>query len=294
MKAASRALKLSKHTDLALLAAYPYMNEKLIQKLQKFDEESNGQLNFLLDSGAFTAHNTGKIIKLDDYCKFIDSLRLRNFKYIVLDVIGDPERSQRNYETMLERGYNPIPVITPGDSVDAVHRYYETSEIICLGGVVGKGIGVEREIRIKEVMTAANGRKVHLLGYTRFEWLKHFRPYSCDSSTWAACGMYGSVHVYSGFGVVKKYNRQKFMQRCDDTLIKQITDLGFNMNEILQKDNWKGGSSILRKLGVVSWIKYQQDVLKNINTICYLAIASAHDCDLVTAGWHKIMAGKKL
>jgi len=70
---------------LNLLFSYAYLNGTIINLL------NNKDINFLLDSGAFSAWKLKKEIKLDDYCKFVESLPFAPWKYFTLDVIGNPK-----------------------------------------------------------------------------------------------------------------------------------------------------------------------------------------------------------
>lgn len=97
---------------LNILIAYPYFNSKIIQELTPLIDE--GHCRFLLDSGAFSCDTLGIKITVDDYCRFLDNLPVKPWRYFMLDVVGDPEKTIKNYEIMLSRGYTPIPVFTRG------------------------------------------------------------------------------------------------------------------------------------------------------------------------------------
>lgn len=98
---------------LNFLVAYPYCKPDVFEVLKN----QTLPYRFLLDSGAFTAHNAGKVITLDDYCRFIEAMPIKPWRYFQLDVVGDPEKTARNYEKMLERGFTPVPVFTHNESL---------------------------------------------------------------------------------------------------------------------------------------------------------------------------------
>jgi len=85
-----------------ILIAYPYFSKAVIKKLREMER---CEYRLIVDSGAFTAWNTGKKIELDDYCKFLDSIsEFAPYRAVQLDVLGDPEKSWVNYKIMKERG----------------------------------------------------------------------------------------------------------------------------------------------------------------------------------------------
>ena len=79
---------------LNILVAYPYMNPQVIESLRR----CGSWLRFTLDSGAFTAWKAGKPIELDDYCRFLEQLPIKPWRYFTLDVIGNPDGTLKNYE----------------------------------------------------------------------------------------------------------------------------------------------------------------------------------------------------
>jgi len=123
---------------LNILCAYPYLTSESISYLQEFDKTYPNTLCFFIDSGAFTAFNTNKTITLNDYCSFISNLPFKPWRYILLDVIGNEIETKKNYEEMLRRGFRPVPVFTHGTAWSDVDYYYQQSDFICYGGLVGK------------------------------------------------------------------------------------------------------------------------------------------------------------
>ena len=76
---------------LNFLVAYPYCKPDVFEVLKN----QTLPYRFLLDSGAFTAHNAGKVITLDDYCRFIEAMPIKPWRYFQLDVVGDPDKTAR-------------------------------------------------------------------------------------------------------------------------------------------------------------------------------------------------------
>jgi len=168
---------------LGILSAFPYMDARTVAVLR----EHAGSIDFFLDSGAFTAWRSGKPIALDDYCRFLDKCPVNPWRYVMLDVIYKPEATLENLRLMRTRGFNPVPVFTPGQALsDLVEYYADESDFIACGGLANKYTPAS-EAWLGTVRAAANiarpDGKLHLLGYTSMQWVKYHRPYSCDSST---------------------------------------------------------------------------------------------------------------
>ena len=138
---------------------------------------------------------------LDQYCTFLENLPVKPWRYFVLDVIENEEETMKNYEVMLARGFDPVPVYTYGQNVDAIDYYYSKTDYIGIGGLVGQP--KNKLIRaVKKAQDKVNGRKSHLLGFTSMPYIKHFKPYSCDSSSWKGGGRFGNADIYAGNGQI--------------------------------------------------------------------------------------------
>jgi hypothetical protein len=165
-----------------LLASYFYFRVKGIGKLI---EKIGYTPEILLDSGAFSAWNTGKNISIIDYMAFIDANKKYIGKYIALDVVGDADLTRWYYEIMRFKGYEPIPVFHYGDDFEYLDYYLEKGErTIALGG--------SAKMRSKPTVAAwcsdVIGRhpeiNFHLLGSSSRQITDHCDLSSCDSSTW--------------------------------------------------------------------------------------------------------------
>lgn len=241
------------------------------------------RIRFLLDSGAFTAWKANKPILLDDYCRFIESLPFKPWRYFTLDMVGDPEGSMKNYQIMLDRGFKPVPIFTRGEDPGVLEEYYKTSDVVGIGGLVGtegaKGF-------VKGIMKKVNGRKVHLLGFTNLSFLKVYKPYMADSSSWEMGARFAACPLYLGGGQplvsIKKQNVHK--QLKDERIRNAILKLNLNPDEFLEEKNWNGGYSITRRTGARSMVRFSLDVQKNLGTNLFLAAATRYATSLLLEG----------
>jgi len=180
-----------------VLVSYAYARKATA----RFAELANRpDVELLLDSGAFTAKNTGEDISLDEYCSFLDEWGPKLFRYLALDVVGNPEGTDRNLKEMLRNGYKPVPVHVLGDDQRRMDELFEYSDYVALAGLRRPHKGGAPKEYVAAKMKWAAGRDVHWLGYVREPMIAAFRPYSVDCASWTAGQMYGAARVYTGHG----------------------------------------------------------------------------------------------
>ena len=267
-------------SKLNVLVAYPYMKKQLVEALIK----NNDKINFLLDCGAFTAWKSGKPIALDDYCKFLDTLPIKPWKYFALDVVGDPVSTMKNYKIMLDRGYKPMPVFTPNQDYKDIDEYYKTTDLIGVGGLTDK-YGSKGLIHLKKVFAHTKGRAVHLLGYTKPAFIKLFRPFSCDSSSWTRSQRYGLCDIYVGNGEYVQLSRRDAVNKPSPKVINAIQKLGFDVSDFAKESNWRKGTNIASIMSARTWVKYMIDADKHINTKLFLAMGDVANLDRALSEW---------
>jgi hypothetical protein len=253
-------------------------------------KDNQDNIRFVLDSGAFTAHASGKPIALDDYCRFLDSLdkmKLRPWRYFTLDVINDPKATMKNYEIMLARGFNPVPIFTRGESFDTLEQYYKYSDLVGLGGLMfGQNKNTKYQY-LDRVLKFTAGRPVHILGTTELNILKRYRPYMCDSSTLESGARYSNLNLYLNNGIMKMITRKSMFTRPSNIVMDTIRYYGFTAEQLLKNANWCGGESVIRTLGAYSWAKLSLDVQKNLGTLMFLACTTKNFISILLKGYQR-------
>lgn len=256
-----------------ILVAYPYMKKSIYETLRKY----KNHINLLVDSGAFTANSKGKVISVDEYCEFIKSLNIPVWRYFTLDVIGNPEKTMIQYRQMLDKGFHPIPIFTQGQTLEAMEEYYRTSDLIGVGTLVGtKG---NREY-VKYLMKKIAGRKVHWLGFTRLDYIKKFKPFSCDCSSQSIGARYGILHLYMGNGMHLSLRRKHFIEKPSQPILNRISYYGYDPKDLSKSDNWKKTNTLV-KLCAASYVSLMLDIKKNLNTNLFLACGSTLQVELI-------------
>jgi hypothetical protein len=246
------------------------MSPQIIKILANLSDA--GRLRFILDSGAFTAWKLGRPINLDDYCRMIDSLPFKPWRYFNLDVIGNPEATHRNYQTMLKRGFNPVPIFTRGESPDVLDDYYKTSDLVGIGGLVGT---YKNRGYVKWLMKAINNRPVHLLGFTDLQFLKHYRPYSCDSSTLEVGKRYGEFSVFDAeMARWVKITKADFIKRPPPELYDLIASYGVRPEELAMTKSWRGGINPAVTVCYKSHIRASTNYAAKLGVMYFMALAN--------------------
>lgn len=180
-----------------------------------FDYGKPGSMQFILDSGAFSARNSGKDIDLDEYCAFIHSTIKYWDHYVNLDVIpgtGGREITEaeinraatlgwENYQYMKADGLDPMPVYHYGEPRKWLHTMLDAGcDYIGLGGMVGL-VADGRKKWLDSVfrdLTDVHGNvlvKTHGFGMTSVPLMLRYPWYSVDSISWKILTINGYVDV---------------------------------------------------------------------------------------------------
>ena len=153
----------------------------------------------LIDSGAFTAWNSGKEISLEEYIEFIGETksryasRLRSLNFITLDVIGDQEKSWKNHERIIKHFPDVLPVVTRDATQKDIERALE-ADYLAIGGMVGSGAKHYIQVfktAIERFRKTGTMKRIHMLGVTNPERLLKYPAYSSDSTSYVAPGRFG-------------------------------------------------------------------------------------------------------
>ena len=267
---------------LNILIAYPYMNRGILDTLASHRDK----IRFLMDSGAFTAFSGGKPIALDDYCGFIRDLPFKPWRYFTLDVIGDPEATRRNYRVMLERGFEPVPICTAGGDYADMDEYFKTSSLVGIGGLVHQKPATKL-CMVAQAMKAANGRPVHLLGFTGVQAIKKFKPYSADSSSWLSASRYGQLPCYLGNGAMRLVHKREFQKKPPKWALDFLRDMEVSPAMVGQSKQWAGGAFDVfhRLLSSRSWIQFGLDAERVLGTKLFLACAGMSNLNALIRGY---------
>jgi hypothetical protein len=256
-----------------LLVAYPYWNAPF----NAWIKQHSADVRLLIDSGAFTAWRGGKVIELDDYCRFLEALPVHPWRYFALDVVGDPAATMRNFEAMIRRGFKPVPIFTRGEDVSVLEDYYKHSDVVGIGGLVGTP---KKKPFVNGVMKRIGKRRVHFLGFTGEDYLKFYRPYMCDSNSWDYGDQYGHTYVYMGNGKLASLDKRDLKDApMPAAVMDRIRYFGFDPYAFRHQAAWRGKLTgtpwpINRKLCARSAVEFSLDLQQHLGTLMFNAIAT--------------------
>jgi hypothetical protein len=246
-----------------MLISYSYWNDNIAKTI----DVKNTRL--LIDSGAFTAWKKGDEIQLDDYCAFLKDLPIKPWRYFSLDVVGDADKSMKNYLTMKDRGFDPIPVFTRGANIKDFITYLKTSEIIGIGGIANTPKALNF---IEWLSTQTSLKKTHWLGVTTPRMLVRHNPFSADSSWWNNSGRYGEIVLYMGKGNWHRIRRLSLIDNEPSPLLRKVLFSYSKDWQLLQKEQtWRKGNFI-RLISAQSFLRFSQEIQKKLGTFIFAAI----------------------
>ncbi len=268
----------SNDTYLNLLISYAYAGKNKKFNDLVIGESEKGNLNVMIDSGAFTLFNAKQKrdwLTLDSYCKYLDVNAHKVEKYVMLDVIGNDKASKANYEQMIKRAYNPMFVLTMADN-DLLYLKdaSQNNKHICIaGGVTTKGDWITK--RIQDAYKITNG-KLHALGYVTYPKMYQVPLHSVDSSSWIQSSqVYGILSYFdNGMKGIAYRDILKRKKKLPYKLQIILEQLKITPKEFSNLENHKGAKSIATLINTIAYIEYQK-YSKRLGLNLFLAIANS-------------------
>lgn len=191
-----------------ILVSYFYFKNR---PLKKFVEQIGYKPEIMLDSGAYSAWSTGRNISPLDYMQYIRRNEEYISRYIMLDVIGDPDLSLMYYRIMRMKGFNPIPVYHYGTSEKYLQKYIRLGErYIAIGGTVPETNKERVAGWVSYLIEKYKGISFHLLGSSSQKIISVPGLCSCDSSSWITMAINGYPEHIPGKSRESKVMRAKW------------------------------------------------------------------------------------
>ena len=180
-----------------ILASFHYFKKK-IDVIKKSIQNNH---DVFIDSGAFSAANSGKAINIDEYCEFLKETGAVN--YASLDVMGNAKETLENYKYMVEKHkLKPIMTFHMGSEIVDLDPILNLDcPYIALGGLVfSSGIMNHCDEVWSMILKRKPHLKVHGFGLTNIELMKRYPWYSVDSSSFKSCKRFGRQGIiWNGF-----------------------------------------------------------------------------------------------
>lgn len=197
--------------------------------------------DWVLDSGAFSAHMSGTEINLQEYidcCKKLLAEDKTLSAVFSLDVIGDWRASLTNTEEMWRQGVPAIPCFHTREPWDILIGMAKDYPRIALGGLVGIGKSEQNEW-IGQCFARVWPKKIHGFGMCSEKLLMSFPFHSVDATNWelGPC-KYGQWKSFGGDRVSVRGSHQNL--RCE---VEWYLDL-----EDRVRRRWKKEMALLESL----------------------------------------------
>jgi len=175
-----------------LLLSYAYGRKPAWAPILEGVRENGGKT--IVDSGAFTAANSGRAVTLEGYCHFLRSRSHLFDEYIALDVLGDKEKTLENYSRMVKLGLRPMGVVTIDMKAEESLAYLENNHRLCVAGGVMRGSASWLPHKISLINRLSEGTaRIHGLGYTPSPLNPSLEIASVDSSSWVSASKFGDT-----------------------------------------------------------------------------------------------------
>jgi len=213
----------NKRLSPSILLSYVEKN-----KILRFFEKTKEKI--FLDSGAFTAFNSGKEINIDEYADFIKKHRARLDVAATLDSIGDYQKTAENTSSLEKKGCEVLPVFHFGSPLSELERLVRKYDYIALGGLVPLALRVKRLRGWLDLCFSKIGGKVrvHGFGINAFWAWRRYPFYSVDATSWVQWGAFKRAVVFEGllrgFRIVSKADRELKSMICYDDSGESLED----------------------------------------------------------------------
>jgi hypothetical protein len=166
----------------SILLSYHYLRKT---KDWRDDIKDWGYTDWVLDSGAYTAHSQGFTIDVEEYIEFcLEALQHQTRLTMVfgLDVIGDEKKTLKNCERMWEAGIPAVPTYHV-DEPEAYLKYIaQEFPKIALGGVAAR-----QGMKLKwaeQCFARVWPKKIHGFAYGTPQSILRLPFHTTDSSNW--------------------------------------------------------------------------------------------------------------
>ena len=212
-----------------------------------------GGEHIFLDSGAFSAYNSGKIIKIDDLIEYANTVIDKCDWVASLDVIGDGQKSYENFEYIRSKIAAPdklVPTFHINVPIEYLDKYLdyedEFGKVKCLaiGGIAKKG-PQQRKLFLDKILPYIRQKrpdiKIHAFGVTKADQLKDYDFDTADSTTWLKYSIYGNIllpntaktyHIGNGNTDIVQVS-QEFL---NEAFQNNLNELNITLDDLIKND----------------------------------------------------------
>ena len=192
--------------------------------------------------------------------------------FFSLDVIRDPAATRRNFETLVEQGLRPLPILTHGSSEQDARRYAEYGERVGIGGLVSSAKHTPGYLEARTAHLPAELPQ-HWLGVTDPRILSAHKPASVDAASWIKSLSHAMLTVYVGRGKLDVLNINA-EEKLTGEHRAALRRLGFNPERVLHERTATGGvSHIVQAASIASYVEYMRDFDRAMGIEYFISLA---------------------
>lgn len=212
-------------------------------KTQHIPMRGAGISEWVLDSGAYTAHNSGKTIRNEDFIHFALTAQKKDPRLVCifgLDVINDPKKSLENALAAKKAGLNVVPTWHAGEPLEFAQEMARQFDRLACGGLVARLANNRATLfdtktklhHATNFFKAVWPKWIHGFGCTAEELMSELPFAATDSTTWTLRpSMYGS---WKSFGFLPL----RLTSETKDCLRTEVD--WFMDREALHDAQWRG------------------------------------------------------
>lgn len=215
-----------------LLVSYVYLKQFLRAR------EKYGFRDWVMDSGAFSAHNSGKTITLQSYIDVCSKLKATDpqlTEIFSLDVIGDYKAGLANVKEMWRQGIEAIPTWHPGEPWGVLTDIAAEYPKIAIGGLVRLHPKEKKRI-LDQVFARVWPKKLHGFGIASEEIIMRYPFDSVDASNWEL--------MPTAFGRWSAYGKAQLSIKGSSQNLRAEVEHFLRM-EARARDRWRGEMKLL-------------------------------------------------
>ena len=218
--------------------------------IKKYIEKGGKQI--FLDSGAFSAYNSGATINIDELCNYANSISEYCTFIACLDVIGDAEQSYANYIYMRRKLKEPNKLIAcfhANEPIEYLYKYltyvdsYGKLSNLALGGVAQlPGSSIRPFLDMCEpICSKYPDVWIHAFGLTNFPLVECYSFIdSIDSTKHIMQPIYGHLILppkYKCISIGKNSRYKDYISTTDNKIIKTIcSKINLTIQDLIDTD----------------------------------------------------------
>lgn len=211
-----------------------------------------GGTNLFVDSGAFSAYNSGVDVDIEAYCEFANTIS-SSCKFIAcLDVIGNAEESFANFQYMRKKLKEPnklIPTFHINEPIEYLYKYLQYSDEygkldkLALGGIAKETPSNRKKFldMCEPICEQYPDVWIHLFGVTDLPLIQSYSFIdSVDSTKYLKEPIYGHIVVppkYKAVSIGSLTANKVLVENQDIEVIERVcSKIGFTKKDLVEYD----------------------------------------------------------